>query len=95
MISVTALLNQYITNFTSFHQGRSQGYTPYTKYRGPRPWGGAPGASKGVFLGPPKMEGKREKEKKKKEKNGKKEDKGGKKRGQKRKKNQKDKRKKV
>ena len=50
-------------------QGRSQGYTPYTKYRGPRLWG-PPGAPKGVFLGPPKREGKEEKKKKKKEEKG-------------------------
>ena len=66
-------MNVKMNECLSIRQGRSQGYTPYTKYRGPRPWG----APKGIFLGPQKGREKREMEKKKKEK---KRGKGGKKR---------------
>ena len=58
------IMNVKMNECLSIRQGRSQGYTPYTKYRGPRPWG----APKGVFLGPQKRREKGEKAKKKKEK---------------------------
>ena len=53
-------------------------YTPYTKYRGPRPWGAPGGPQRGLF-GAPKRGGKRGKgekeERKKKWEKKKKEDK--------------------